>query len=98
MTPAETSPSGSSYDDDDGSTDELFEPAVKWLVSQGQCSTSSLQRKFKVGYTRAARLVETMEAMQIVGPQDGVKPREVLLRPENVQAFFAGTGQGTFGD
>lgn len=98
MIPSETSPSGASYDDDDASSDELFEPAVKWLVTQGQCSTSSLQRKFKIGYTRAARLVEGMEAMQIVGPQDGVKPREVLLRPENLQAFFAGSGQGTYGD
>jgi len=98
MIPSETSASGSSYEDDDTSSDELWEPAVKWLVSQGQCSTSSLQRKFKIGYTRAARLVEGMEAMQIVGPQDGVKPREVLLRPENVAAFFAGSGQGTFDD
>ncbi|MGO8673081.1 MAG: DNA translocase FtsK 4TM domain-containing protein [Capsulimonadaceae bacterium] len=97
MVASETSPSGSSYDDDDGSSDELFEPAVRWLVMQGSCSTSSLQRKFKIGYTRAARLVETMEARGIVGTQDGVKPREILLRPENVEVFFGGFQNGDLG-
>ncbi|MEO7720076.1 MAG: DNA translocase FtsK 4TM domain-containing protein [Capsulimonas sp.] len=98
MIPSETSASGTRDEfDDDGSSDQLFEPAVRWLVAQGSCSTSSLQRKFKVGYTRAARLVETMEALNIVGPQDGVKPREILLRPENLEAWFSGKGQGDLG-
>ena len=99
MIPTETGGGGGygADGDDDGSSDELFEPCVRWLVLQGQCSTSSLQRKFKIGYTRAARLVEVMEAKSIVGSQDGVKPREIILQRENVEAFFAGAGQGDVG-
>ena len=86
---------GKDYEEDDN--DELFEPCVRWLVLQKTASTSSLQRKFKVGYTRAARMIETMEAKGIVGSQDGVKPREVLLQPDQVEAYFKGHANGDLG-
>lgn len=97
MIPSEISASGMDAGGEDDDMDDLFEPCVKWLVMQGQCSTSSLQRKFKIGYTRAARLVEMMEAKQIVGPQDGVKPREILLTADRVNDYFSGFQQGDLG-
>lgn len=65
-----------SSDDDDA----LFEEAVELVKRSGHASASFLQRHFKVGYNRAARMIETMEARGIVGPQDGARPREVLMR------------------
>ena len=59
--------------------DELFEDAVKCVLDAGQCSTTYVQRRLKVGYARAARLVDEMENRGIVGPPDGSKPREVLI-------------------
>ncbi len=69
---------GSSADVDDA-TDELFEDAVQCILDAGQCSTSYLQRRLKIGYARAARLVDELENRGIVGPPDGSKPREVLI-------------------
>jgi S-DNA-T family DNA segregation ATPase FtsK/SpoIIIE len=60
--------------------DALFDEAVELARKTGLVSASSLQRHFRIGYNRAARMVETMEARGIVGPQDGARPREVLVR------------------
>jgi S-DNA-T family DNA segregation ATPase FtsK/SpoIIIE len=66
-----------SGEDDQGegeADDELFESAVKLVVSGGAASTSMLQRRFKIGYTRAARLVDLMEQRGIVGPWTAPSP------------------------
>ncbi len=60
--------------------DELFEDAVKLVVNMQTASVSMLQRRFRVGYTRAARLIDAMEAKHIIGPYEGSKPREVLIQ------------------
>jgi S-DNA-T family DNA segregation ATPase FtsK/SpoIIIE len=65
-----------------GERDELFEEAARLIVRHQQGSVSLLQRRLKVGYSRAARLVDEMEAAGIVGPFDGSKAREVLIETE----------------
>ncbi len=66
----------------DGSRDELFEEAARIIVRHQQGSVSLLQRRLKVGYSRAARLVDELEAAGVVGPFDGSKAREVLVESE----------------
>jgi S-DNA-T family DNA segregation ATPase FtsK/SpoIIIE len=65
-----------------GERDELFEEAARTIVRHQQGSVSLLQRRLKVGYSRAARLVDELEATGIVGPFDGSKAREVLIESE----------------
>ncbi len=60
-------------------SDERLEEAIDFVVEAGTCSTSSLQRRLKLGYGRAARLVDIMEEMGVVGPLEGSKPRQVLM-------------------
>jgi len=69
--------------------DELYDVAVQLVAEMGQASTSMVQRKLRIGYNRAARLIERMEKEGIVGPADGARPREVLVRdhkPDQPQA------------
>lgn len=65
--------------------DELYESAVAIVAQARQASISMLQRRLRVGYNRAARMIERMEAEGLVGPQDGVKPREVFVDPISLQ-------------
>ena len=77
--------------DDSGSTvmeDELFEDALRLVMDMGQASSSMLQRRFRIGYTRAARLVDTMEELGIVGQSVGSKPREVILSRQEIEDRF----------
>jgi DNA segregation ATPase FtsK/SpoIIIE, S-DNA-T family len=65
-----------------GEHDELFEDAVRLVVEFGKASTSLLQRRLRIGYGRAAHLIDLMEQDGIVGAADGPKPREVLKKPD----------------
>jgi S-DNA-T family DNA segregation ATPase FtsK/SpoIIIE len=60
--------------------DEKYDEAVAFVAESGQASISLIQRRFRIGYNRAARIVEKMEEEGVVGPSDGVKPREVLVK------------------
>ena len=62
--------------------DEMLPSAIECVVEQGQASTSFLQRKLKLGYARAARIMDVMEEKGIVGPSEGAKPRQVLISKE----------------
>ena len=68
------------YDDED----ELFNDAVKLVTEMGVASASVIQRHFKIGYARAARLLDELEDKGIVGPVKGAKPREILVAPEDM--------------
>lgn len=70
---------------EDGEEDELFDEAVEIVVSSGQASVSMLQRRLRLGYSRAARLVDQMEERGIVGPFEGSKPRAVLITKSDWQ-------------
>jgi S-DNA-T family DNA segregation ATPase FtsK/SpoIIIE len=73
-----------SQDADEGEemSDEKYEEAVKFVSEKGEASISMIQRRFRIGYNRSARMVERMEREGLVGPSTGVKPREVLRRTE----------------
>jgi len=73
---------------DDGDDDPLFSQALEIVLQQGKASASYIQRKLKIGYNRAARLVELMEEKGIVGPAQGSKPRDLVRNPE-----ILGTGK-----
>lgn len=66
-------------EDNSGDNDELLNQAIDMVVEAGQASVSLVQRKFKVGYSRAARIIDQMEARNIVGRFEGSKPRQVLI-------------------
>ena len=60
-------------------TDPMLNEAIKCVVEAGQASTSLLQRRLRLGYARAGRLIDEMEKMGIVGPHEGSKPRQLLI-------------------
>ena len=69
----------------DNDVDEFLQEAIDFVVSNNQGSASMLQRKFKIGFNRAARLIDSMEERGIVGPSEGSKPRKVLITKEELE-------------
>lgn len=69
-------------DDKEEYDDPLYNEVVEFVVTTGKASASLLQRKFKLGYNRAARIIDLLEERGIIGPQNGSKPREVLIKLE----------------
>ena len=67
----------------DATEEPLYNDMVEFVVTQGKASASLLQRRFKIGYNRAARAIDILEERGIVGPSNGSKPREVLFKVEN---------------
>ena len=60
--------------------DPIYDEVVKFAIETGKVSASLLQRRFRLGYNRAARIVDLLEERGIIGPQNGSKPREVLVK------------------
>ena len=70
----------SDYDVNDVDNDDpLYNDIVEFVITTGKASASLLQRKYKLGYNRAARIIDLLEERGIIGPQNGSKPREVLV-------------------
>lgn len=84
LTSATQASSSSSYDSkDDQYDDPLYNEVVDFVIKSGKTSASLLQRKYRLGYNRAARLIDLLEERGIVGPPNGSKPREVLVKYDN---------------
>ena len=86
---------GSAPDDVDSEFDELIDAAAEVVVETGQASVSMLQRRLKLGYARAARLVDQLEEKGIVGPFEGSKPRQLLITKEQWQEMKYRQGTST---
>ena len=89
---------GTADGDDDGGgsfganlndRDPLFEEIARWVVTSNMASTSSLQRRYNIGYNRAGRIMDQLEAAGIVGPASGGKPRNVLMSPMDVDQMLS---------
>jgi len=72
-----------------GDRDTMFLDAVRTVLQEGQCSITLIQRRLRLGYARAARIVDMMQQDGIIGPADGSKPREVLVGPEILETLEA---------
>ena len=72
----------------DSDRDEFFEDAGRLIVESGKCSIGMLQRKFKIGFNRAARIMDQLSDAGVVGPEEGTKPRKILMSKEEFDQFI----------
>jgi S-DNA-T family DNA segregation ATPase FtsK/SpoIIIE len=87
--PAETKKSDRSDDEFDPDSDDLLADAAQLVIETGSASVSMLQRRLRVGYTRAGRLIDMLERRGIVGAWEGSKPRQILIEPEEFEHVIA---------
>ncbi len=95
LTPIDTGDPAIDNGEMNGGEDELYNDALRLVVKSGSASASMLQRRFRIGYNRASRLIETMEDRGIVGRADGQKPREILITKDELDRMLSGTGDDT---
>jgi len=79
---------GAAFDDD------LLEDALETVMSTGIASASGLQRRLRIGFSRASRLIDMMEMLGIVGPADGSKPREILVDEDEAREMISNAQNG----
>ena len=84
----------SNINEDGEEQDERFEDGVEAILEVGQASVSMLQRRLKLGYARAARLMDQIEAKGIVGPSEGAKPRQILITKDQWRQMQSGQPLG----
>ncbi|HYI96728.1 MAG TPA: DNA translocase FtsK 4TM domain-containing protein [Bryobacteraceae bacterium] len=82
LAPPEGEAADNEDEDFDGEQDPMYQDAVRCVLEMGKASTSTLQRRLRLGYGRAARILDMMQKEGIIGPPDGSRPREVLKRPD----------------
>lgn len=75
--------------------DDLLREASEWILDTKRASVSALQRRFRIGYTRAGRLMDMMEKMGLVGPSEGAKPRNILMTRAQLEQYFAQDSKDT---
>jgi len=84
---SQKSGSGNIHGGDGGGDDDMYEDALRVVMESGKASASLLQRRLRVGYARAARLLDILEENGVIGPSDGAKPRDILVSNTGSEAF-----------